>query len=186
MTFNGIEVPNLIVSKPEALFDIFDHLFDLPALGVVPHYVDGRQMEMGTDQIDRFLTLFLHDHDSDFPEIFDLTDDPGDPELFCFSIEKNRDLPIRRSDREQGRDLCLVPVNPEDRIGFELRDHMIATCSAHPDQGLSPVPTVGQQIEPARNRQDEFLNNLFGQYDFRLKRTASSRTLGMIEFGPEG
>ncbi len=98
MALNGIEVPNLIMSKSEALFEVFDHLLDLPPLGVVPHHIDRRQMKIGTDQIDGFLTFFFHDHDSDFPEVLDLPDEPGDVELFGFSIDENRDLPIRRSE----------------------------------------------------------------------------------------
>ena len=77
-----------------------------------------------------------HDHDSDFPEVFDLPDELGDVELFGFSIDGNRDLPIRRSERQQSCHLCLLPLNPEVRIGFELRDHMITTRSTHPDQGF--------------------------------------------------
>jgi hypothetical protein len=186
MALNGIEVPSLIVSKSEALFEVFDHLFDLPPLGVVPDHIDRRQVKIGADQIDGFFTFFFHDHDSDFPEVFDLTDEPGDVELFVFSIDQNRDLPIRRSERQQGCHLCLLPMNPEVRIGFELRDHMITTRSTHPDQGFGPVPTVSQNIEPTRNGESKSLKNLFGQRDFRLKGTTSSRALGVIEFGPEG
>ena len=58
MTLNGMEIPNLIISKSEALFEVFDHLLDLPPLGVVLDHIDGRQMKIGTDQIDGFLTFF--------------------------------------------------------------------------------------------------------------------------------
>ena len=186
MTLNNIKIPNLIMSKSEALFEIFDHLLDLPPLSIIPHHIDHRQMKIGTDQIDRFLTLFLHDHDSHFPEVFDLPDEPGDVELFSFPIDENRDLPIRRSERQQGSYLCLVPMNPEVRIGFELRDHMITTRSTHPDQGFGPVPTIDQDVEPTRDGESKSLKNLFGESDFRVKRTTSSRALRMIEFGPEG
>ncbi len=186
MTLNGIEIPNLIMSKSEALFEVFDHLFDLPPLSVVSHHIDGGQMKMGTDQIDRFLTFFFHDHNSHFPEILDLSDEPGDVELFGFPVDENRDLPIRRSERQQGCHFCLLPLNPKVRIGFELRDHMIPTRSADPDQGFGPVPTVGQDVESTRNGESKSLKNLFGQSDFRLKRTTPSGALGMIEFGPEG
>jgi len=143
-------------------------------------------MKIGTDQINGFLTFFFHDHGSDFPEVFDLTDESGDVELLVFPIEENRDFPIRRSGRQQSGDVGLLAMNPEDRIGFKLRDHMIATRSTHPDQGFGPVPTVGQDIEPTRNREAKSLNNLFGQRDFRPKRTTSSCAFGMIELGPEG
>ena len=77
-------------------------------------------------------------------------------------------------------------MNPEVRIGFELRDHMITTRLTYPDQGFGPVPTVGQNVEPARDGELKSLNNLFGQSDFRLEGTTSSRALGMIEFSLKG
>jgi hypothetical protein len=45
MTLDGIEVADLILSKSEALFEVFDHLFDLPPLSVVPHHINGGQIE---------------------------------------------------------------------------------------------------------------------------------------------
>jgi hypothetical protein len=186
MALNGMEVPNLIVSKSETLFEVFGHLLDLPSLRVVPEHIDGGQMKIGTDQIDGFLTFLFYDDHRYFPETLDLPDKPGDAELFGFSIDENRDLPIRRSEGQQGCHLCLLAVNPEDRIGFELRDHMIATGATHPDQGFGPVPTVGQEVEPTRDGESKLLKNLLSQGNLGLKRTAASGALGMIEFGPEG
>ena len=186
MALNGIKIPSLIMSKSETLFKVFDHLFDLPPLGVISDHIDRGQMKIGTDQIDGFLTSFLHDYNRDFPEVLDLPGEPGDLELFGFSIDENRDLPVRRGERQQSCHFCLLPMNPEVRIGFELRDHMVTTLSAHSDQGFGPIPTVGQHVEPTRNGKSKSVNDFLGQRDFCPKRTASSRALGMIEFGPKG
>jgi len=41
MALDGLKISNLIISESQTLFEVFDHLFDLPAFGVVFDDIDG-------------------------------------------------------------------------------------------------------------------------------------------------
>jgi hypothetical protein len=143
-------------------------------------------MEVRTDQINGFLPLFSHHHNSDLSYFLDLSDEPGDGEPFGLSIDEQRDVSIGRGQGHQRGHFCLFPMDPEDRIGFELRDHMIATRSTDFNQCFCPVPTVSQDIEFTGKREAKVFDHPLGQNNFGLKRTTSTGSLGMIESGPEG
>jgi len=63
---------------------------------------------------------------------------------------------------------------------------MIATLSTDQNQRFGPVPAIGQDIELTRDRQCKGFDDIFGQGDFGLKGTTSSRPFRMIELGPQG
>jgi len=63
---------------------------------------------------------------------------------------------------------------------------MVTTLSTDPDQRFGPVPAIGQDIEPTRDRQCKGFDDLLSQGDFGLKGAATSRPFRMIELGPEG
>ena len=42
MALDGLKISNLIISEPQTLLEVFDHLFDLPSFGVVFDNIDGR------------------------------------------------------------------------------------------------------------------------------------------------
>ena len=84
MTLNRTEISNLIISQSQSLFEVFDHLLDLPSPGIILNHIDGRQMEIGTDQINGFLPFFFHHHNSDLSHLLDLSDEPGDGSLLVF------------------------------------------------------------------------------------------------------
>lgn len=69
MTLDGFKISNLIIPESEALFEVFDHLFDLPAFGVVLDDIDGRSMNIRTDQVNGFLTFLFHHDDRHFPQV---------------------------------------------------------------------------------------------------------------------
>jgi hypothetical protein len=77
-------------------------------------------------------------------------------------------------------------MNPKVRIGFELRDHMIAARPADLDQGLRPVPTIGQYVEFTRDGEVELLDDSFGQLNLCSEVATSLRSLRMIEFSVKG
>jgi hypothetical protein len=43
MALDGEVLSNIIIPKPQLLFEIFDHLFDLPALGIIFLDIQGRE-----------------------------------------------------------------------------------------------------------------------------------------------
>ena len=63
---------------------------------------------------------------------------------------------------------------------------MVAITSAKQGQFLAPVPAIGQKVEFAGQGQAEALKDLLGQVDFRVKRSASFNSLGMVEPGSQG
>ena len=186
MSLDGVEISNLIISESEALFEVFDHLFNLPTLGVIFDDIDGRQMNIRTNQINGFFAFFFHNHDGYFSEVLDLPNKLGKVECFSFPIHEKGNFPIGRSECQQGCDLRFFPMHPENRIGFELRDHMVATLSTDMNQSFRPVPTIGQEVEFTRDGKPKSFDNLFGQSNFSLKITTSFSPLGMIESGPQG
>jgi len=120
MALNRMEVSNLIVSQPQSLFEVFNHLLNFPSPGIVLNHIKSRQMEVGTDQIKGFFPFLFHDHDSDLSHFLDLSGESGNGKSFGLPIDKQRDLSIGGGPGEQGGHFCLFPMDPEDRIGFEL------------------------------------------------------------------
>ena len=120
MALNRTKISNLIISQPQSLFEVFNYLFDLPSPGIILNHINSRQMEVRTNQINGFFPLLFHDHDSDLSDFLDLSDEPGNGESFGLPIDEQRDLSIRGGQGEQGGHFCLFPMDPEDRIGFEL------------------------------------------------------------------
>jgi len=60
---------------------------------------------------------------------------------------------------------------------------MVAIIPARQSQFFGPVPAVGQNIEFAGLGQEQALEDLFRQGDFRLETSASLGPFGMIEAG---
>lgn len=132
-------------------------------------------MNIRTDQVDGFFTFFFHHHDGHFPQALEVSNKPGDLEGFGLSIYKKGDLSIGRNQIQKACDAGLFPIPPENRIGFELRNHMVTTPSTDLSQRFGPVPAIGQDIEFARDWQHKGLDDLFCQGDFGLKGTATPR-----------
>jgi hypothetical protein len=63
---------------------------------------------------------------------------------------------------------------------------MVTVLSTNLSQLLRPIPTIGQKIDLARDRELKGLERLFDHGNLRLKWTPSLRPLRMIEFGPKG
>jgi len=186
MAVNGIEIPNLIISKSEPLFEVFDHLLDLPSLRVILDHIDGRQIKIRTDQINGFLPLLFYDDHCHFSQILDVPNELGNLESLGFPIHEKGNLSIGRSEGQQGRHLRLFPMHPKDGSGSELRDHMIATRPTDFDQCFRPVPTIGQHVEFTRDRESKLFKDSFRQVNLRLEVTTSLGRFRVIEFGPEG
>src|SRR5512137_3021764 len=142
-------------------------------------------MKIRADQINRFLPLLLYNDHSHFSQVLDVPDESGNLESLGFPIHEKRNLAIGSPERQEAGDGGPFAVHREDRIGFELRDHMVATLSTDFYQCFRPVPTIGQEIEFTGDRQSKPLDKAFGQGDFRLKGATSSRPFRMIEFGPK-
>jgi hypothetical protein len=176
----------LIISESEPLFEVFDHLLNLPPLCVIFDHVDGRQMKVRTDQINGFLSLLFDDHNRHFSQILNLSDEPGDLESLGFPVHQKGNLPIGRSEGQQGGHFRFLPINPKVRIGLKLRDHMIAASPTDLDQSLCPVPTIGQYVEFTRDGKLKFFNDSFCQLNLCTEIATSLGPLGMIEFGPKG
>jgi hypothetical protein len=68
------------------LFEVFDHLFDLPAFGIISKDIESREMEIGGDKITGLLSFFFYDHDRDFAEVLDEANKPSDPKSSLFPI----------------------------------------------------------------------------------------------------
>jgi hypothetical protein len=102
------------------------------------------------------------------------------------SIEGKRDLSVGRTKGREGRHLGWFPIEEENGIGSELRDHMIPPCSTELSQGLPPIPAICQKIDFTGDREAKCLKHLFDQEDFGLKGTTSFGSFRVIEVGPEG
>jgi len=107
----------------------------------------------------------------------------------------NGDLPIRKlvhSDRVGSAssrkciELYPFPLNPDDRVGFELRDHVIAKPPTEFNQIFCPIPTIHQHIEFTGDREIEVLDNLLSQGDFCMKGATSSGPLWVVELCSKG
>ena len=186
MALDGLKISNLIISESQTLLEVFDHLFDLPPFGVVFDDIDGSQMNIRTDKVSGFLTFFFHHHDGHFPQGLNVSNKPGDAECFGFSIHEQGNLSIGRTQIQKTFHVGFFPIHPENRIGFELRNHMITTLSTDLSQRFGPVPAIGQDIELTRDRQHKGSDDLLSQGDFGLKWAATPRTFRMIELGPQG
>jgi hypothetical protein len=143
-------------------------------------------MEIRTDEITGFLSFFFYENDRDFAEVLDEANEPSDLKSSLLSIEGKRDLSVGRA---KGRESCyfgLFPIDEENGIGPQLRDHMVTPCSAELSQRLPPIPAICQKIDFTRDREAKRLEHLFDQEDFGSKGAASFASFRMIEVGPEG
>jgi len=168
------------------LFEVFDHLFDLPAFGIISEDIESREMEISRDKITRLLSFFFYHHEGDFAEVLDEANKPSDLKSSVLSIEGKRDLSVGRAEAPEGRHLGWFPIEEENGIGSQLRDHMITPCSTDLSQGLSPIPAICQKIDFTGERETKGLKHLFDQEDFGLKRATSFGSFRVIEVGPEG
>jgi hypothetical protein len=168
------------------LFKVFDHLFDLPAFGIVSEDIESREMEIGGDKITGLLSFFFYHHDRHFAEVLDEAKKPSDLKSSLFSIEGKRDLSVGRAKGREGCYLSAFPIEKQNGIGSELRNHMITPCSTKLSQRLSPIPPVCQKIDFIGDREAKRLKHLFDQEDFSSKRAASFGPFRVIEVSPEG
>jgi hypothetical protein len=168
------------------LFEVFDHLFDLPAFGIISEDIESREMEIGGDKITGLLSFFFHDHDRDLAEVLDEANKPSDLKSLLFSIEGDRDLSVGRTKGREGCYFRSFPIEKEDSIGPQLRDHMATPCSTQLSQRFSPIPAVCQKIDFTGDREAKRVKHLFDQEDFGPKRAASSGPFRVIQMSPEG
>jgi hypothetical protein len=168
------------------LFEVFDHLFDLPAFGIVPKDIESREMEMGGNKITGLLSFFFYHHEGDLAEVLNETNKPSDPKSSVLSIKGDRDLSVGGAKGREGGYFSSFPIEEENGIGSQLRDHMITPCSTDLSQGLSPIPAICQKIDFTGDREAKPLKHLFDQEDFGLKRAASFGPFRVIEVSPEG
>ena len=143
-------------------------------------------MEIRGDKITRFFSFLLHYHDSDFAEVFDEASKSSDLKSPMFTIEGEGDLSIGKGEGREGSHFGSFPIDEEDRIGSELRDHMVTIRSTELSQRFSPIPAICQKIDFTRDREAKALKHLLDQGDFGAKRAASLDAFRVIEFGPEG
>jgi hypothetical protein len=168
------------------LFEVFDHLFDLPAFGIIPEDIESRKMEIGGDKITGLLSFFFYDHDRDFAEVLDEANKPSDLKSSLFPVEGERDPSVGRAKGREGRHLGSFSIEKDNGIGPQLRDHMITPCSTELSQRLSPIPPVCQKIDFTGDWEAKCLKHFFDQEDFSSKRAASLGPFRVIEVSPEG
>jgi len=185
MSLDSLKSFYLIISKPESLVEVFDHLIHLPTLGIILDHIDRREIKISGDKIDRSLPFLPDSNHSHLAQPIDLSNKLSQPEGSGLSIERNGDFPIRKL-IHQGPELFSFPLHPEDRVGFELRDHVIAQPPAEFNQLFCPIPAIHQDIEFTRDGEIEARDNLFSQGDFGMKGTTSSCSLGVVELCSEG
>jgi hypothetical protein len=99
------------------LFEVFDHLFDLPAFGIISEDIESREMEIGGDKIAGLLSFFFYHHDGHFAEVLDETNKPGDLKGSLFSIEGNRDLSVGGAKGREGCYFSSFPIEEKNGIG---------------------------------------------------------------------
>ena len=143
-------------------------------------------MEMGGDKITRFLSFFFHHHHSDFAEVFKEANKPSDLKGSLFPVERKGDFSVGRTKGREGRYFRSFPIEKDNGIGSQLRDHMITPCSTELSQRLSPIPPVCQKIDFTGDREAKGLKHFFDQEDFSSKRAASLGPFRVIEVSPEG
>lgn len=143
-------------------------------------------MEIRADKIAGFLSFLFHYHDRDFAEVLDEANKPSDLKGPLLSIEEKRDLSVGRSKGREGCYFSSLPIDEDNGIGSQLRDHMITPCSTDLSQWLSPIPAICQEIDFTGDREAKTLKHLFNQVNFGSKRAASFGSFRVIEVGPEG
>jgi hypothetical protein len=168
------------------LFKVLDHLFNLPAFGVIVEDIQSREMEIGGNQITRLLSFFFYDHNGDFAEVLDEANKPSDLKSSVLSVEGKRDFSVGKAKGRESRYFSSFPIDEDNGIGPQLRDHMVTPCSTELSQRLSPIPAICQKIDFTGDREAKRLKHLFDQEDFGSKRAASFGPFRVIEVGPEG
>jgi len=98
MALDGLEISNLVISKSQSLFEVFDHLFNLPALGIILDDIQGGEMKIRRNKIRGLLSFLFHHHHSHFAQALDGPDKSGDLKDFVFTVQEKGDLSIGRSD----------------------------------------------------------------------------------------
>lgn len=142
-------------------------------------------MEIGGDKITGLLSFLFHHHDSDFAEVLDEANKPSNLKSSLLSIEGKRDLSVGRAKGRESRYFSSFPIDEENRIGPQLRDHMVTPCSTKLSQRLPPIPAICQKIDFTGDWEAKRLKHLFDQEDFSSKRAASFGPFRVIEVGPE-
>lgn len=185
MTLDRLKISHLIISKAESLLEVFDHLFNLPAFGIILDYLDRREINISRDQIDGLLAfLFYYDH-SHLTYPLNFPNHLSHLKVWVLPVELERDLP-KKEVIQKTPNLDSFLLYPENRIGFELGDYVIASLPTTFNQFLAPIPTIHEDIDFTRDRKFEAMNNPLSQIDFRVKWSTSFSALGMVEFGPQG
>ena len=87
MVQDRLKGTHLIVTKAQALFEVLDHLFDLPAFRIVLDDVDGRQVDNRTDQVTDFAPFLFDDDQGHFTDALDGADELGDFESLILAIQ---------------------------------------------------------------------------------------------------
>lgn len=143
-------------------------------------------MEIRANKITRFLSFLFHDHDRDSAEVLNEANKSSDLQSSMFSVKGERNLSVGRAKSGKGGHLGSFPIDEDNSIRPQLRDHMITPCSTELGQGLSPIPAICQEIDFTGDRKTKRLKHLFDQEDFGSKRAASLGSFRVIEMGPEG
>ena len=143
-------------------------------------------MKIRADQITGFLPFLFDDHDRDFAEVLDETNKSSDLESSVLSVEGKGDLSVGRVKGRESRYFSSLPIDEDNGIGSQLRDHMITPCSTDLSQRLSPIPAICQKIDLTGDREAKILKHLFNQVNFGSKRAASFSAFWVIEMSPEG
>lgn len=143
-------------------------------------------MKIGADKIAGFLSFLFHYHDRNFAEVLDEANKPSDLKGPMPSIEGKEDLSVGESKGRESRYFSSLPIDEDNGIGSQLRDHMITPCSTDLSQRLSPIPAICQEIDFTGDREAKTLKHLFNQVNFGSKRAASFGSFRVIEVGPEG
>lgn len=199
MTVNHLKSSSLIMSKSESLFEVFNHLFDLPTFGIILDYLDRREIKIGREQISEFILLLLsNQHHFAYP--LNLPNPLSYLKSSILSVppeadtglaeQIGRDLSEKRFAQESLK-LDSLTLHQEDRIGFKLGDHVIIFRVTIFNQFFVPILTNHEDKEFLRKKQFEVLNNPFRQrrislrlneqMDLCMGGVTSSGSLGMIE-----
>jgi len=184
MPLDSLKTSCLITSKPKSLFEVFDHLLNLPTLGVTLEHINCREIKISRDKIDRLLPFLSDYNHSNLAKPIDLSNKLSKPEFSGLSIERNGDFPIGIL-VYKGSELGSFSLNPEDRVRFELRDHVIAQPPAEFNQLFCPIPAIRKDIEFTGEREIRILDNLLSQGDFCMKGATSSLSLWVVELCSE-
>jgi hypothetical protein len=95
MPLNSLKSPYLIISKPESLFEVFDHLLNLPTLGIILDYIHRRGIKISGYKVERLLPFLFDYNYSHLANPIDLLNKLSHPEVSGLSIERNGDFSIR-------------------------------------------------------------------------------------------